>query len=128
MVLFQPTSSVLMEYWIPFICCKENYFVFAELQRKFFLQTSHPPKSAAGKSAANFTLVPKCHCGKYSISAIFALKSHYTGFLLGVFGNPICYFVYDQLTQILCIVPYDAQPSWLHQVVCNIQTTSQSSQ
>ena len=56
---FQPTSSVLMEHWIPFICCKENYFVFADLWRKCFLRISLPPKSAAGKSAASFTRVAK---------------------------------------------------------------------
>ena len=44
-------------------------------------------------------------------SAMFAHKSHYAGFLLGVFANPSCYFGYDQVTQILCTVPHDVQPS-----------------
>jgi len=49
--------SVLMEYWIHFVYCKENCFVFADLRRKIFLRTLHLQKSAAGKSLASFTLV-----------------------------------------------------------------------
>jgi len=45
--LFGLRLDVLMEYWISFICFKENYFVFADLRRKCFLRTSHSPKSAA---------------------------------------------------------------------------------
>jgi len=44
-------------------------------------------------------MLPKYYIGKilpiYSISAIFAHKSHYASFLHGVFENPSCYFVYD---------------------------------
>jgi len=46
----------------------------------------------------NFAMLPKYYIGKilpiYSISAIFAHKSHYASFLHGVFRNPSCYFIY----------------------------------
>jgi len=45
-----------------------------------------------------------------SISAIFSHEIRCASFLQGVL-NPRCYFVYDYLTQILCTVSYDAQPS-----------------
>jgi len=47
----------------------------------------------------NVAMLPKYYIGKipliYSISAIFAHKSHYDSFLHGVFGNQSLYFVYD---------------------------------
>jgi len=45
------------------------------------------------------------------ISAIFAHNSRYAAVLHEMFGNTSCYFVSDWSTQILCPVPYDAQPS-----------------
>ena len=72
--VFQATSSIATEYWIPFICCKENWFVFADWRRKIFFRTSHLPKSAAGKSAADFTLVTTTdsddHCHRGTIADI----------------------------------------------------------
>jgi len=57
----------------------------------FSLKTSNRPMNSA--------MLPKYHIGKIppicSISAIFVHKSHYAGFLHGVFGNPNCYFVSD---------------------------------
>jgi len=45
------------------------------------------------------------------VTTIFAHNSGYAIILHRVFGNLSCYFVSDWLTQILCPVPYGAQPS-----------------
>ena len=47
--LFQSTSSVLIEYWIPFICCKEYHFVFANFRKKISFESRIPRKVRLGK-------------------------------------------------------------------------------
>ena len=83
------------------------FISFFSIKPHFLFKTRNQPM--------NFAMLPKYYIGKIPlidrILAIFAHKSRYASFLNRVFGNPSCYFVYNESTQILCTVPYNAQPS-----------------
>jgi len=92
LVYFNGYTPVVHLPWKKGVCRGRAAFdIIFQHKTTFSLKTSNRPM--------NFAMLPKYHIGKIppmcSISAIFVHKSHYAGFLHGVFGNPNCYFVSD---------------------------------
>ena len=88
------------------LSCKGSVCITFQHKNTFSLETRNQP--------INFVMLPKYHISKYlpihSISAIVAHKSGYSGFLQSV-QKPKLLCRLWLMNAILCIVPYDTQPS-----------------